>query len=90
MHRKLDAEGTSFSALLDAARRELAGRYIEGSDRALTDVAALLGFAAPSAFSRWYRSRFGLSAARRRAAAAGPRRPAPMHPAPAAVHRRSR
>lgn len=90
VHRKLDAEGTSFSALLDAERRELAGRYIEGSDRALTDVAALLGFAAPSAFSRWYRSRFGLSAARRRAAGARPRRPAPMHTAPAAVHRRTR
>ena len=36
VHRKLETEGTSFSALLDAGRRALAGRYIEGSSRPLT------------------------------------------------------
>ena len=66
VHRKLDAEGTSFSALLQAERHELASRYIEGSARPLTEVAALLGFAAPSAFSRWYRDSFGSSAATQR------------------------
>jgi AraC-like DNA-binding protein len=68
VHRKLEAEGTSFSALVDAERHELATRYVEGTDRPLTEVAALLGFAAPSAFSRWYRGSFGGSAARRRSA----------------------
>ena len=67
VHRRLDAESTSFSALLDAERRELAGRYIEDSDRPLTEVAAQLGFSAPSAFSRWHSASSGISAARRRA-----------------------
>ncbi len=67
VHRKLQAAGTSFSALLEAERCELARRYIDGTDRPLTEVSALLGFAAPSAFSRWYRGSFGDSAARRRA-----------------------
>lgn len=67
VHRKLDAEGTSFSALLDAERRELAARYVEGSERPLTEVAAQLGFTAPSAFSRWHTASTGVSAARRRA-----------------------
>jgi AraC-like DNA-binding protein len=67
VHRKLDAEGTSFSALVEAERRELATRYVEGTDRPLTEVAALLGFTAPSAFSRWHATSFGSSAARRRA-----------------------
>lgn len=70
VHRKLEAEGTTFSALLDAERRELATRYVEGTTRPLTEVAALLGFAAPSAFSRWYATSFGGSPTRRRAAAA--------------------
>jgi AraC-like DNA-binding protein len=52
VHRKLDAEGASFSALLETERRELAQGYIERSDRPLTEVAALLGSAAPSVFSR--------------------------------------
>jgi len=68
VHRQLLNEGTSFSALLDAERCALASRYVEDSNRPLTEVAALLGFAAPSAFSRWYRGSFGASAARRRAA----------------------
>ena len=69
VHRKLKDEGTSFSRLLDAERRALASRYVAGTRQPLTEVAALLGFAAPSAFSRWYRGSFGDSAARRRTAA---------------------
>ena len=68
VHRRLLAEGTSFSALLEAERRALASRYVAGTGRPLTEVAALLGFAAPSAFSRWYRGSFGRSAARQRKA----------------------
>jgi AraC-like DNA-binding protein len=74
VHRKLEAEGTSFSALLEAERRELATRYVGGTDRPLTDVSALLGFAAPSAFSRWHATSFGASAAQRRAAGRSSRR----------------
>jgi AraC-like DNA-binding protein len=70
VHRKLAAEGSSFSAIVEAVRRELAQRYVEGTEQPLLDVSGLLGFAAPSAFSRWYRAGFGQSAQRRRAAAA--------------------
>ena len=66
VHRKLLGEHTSFSTLLEAERRALAVRYVEGTDRPLTEVAALLGFSAPSVFSRWYRGSFGASAARQR------------------------
>jgi AraC-like DNA-binding protein len=69
VHRKLLGEGTTFSALLEAERRALASRYVEGTNRPLTEVAALLGFTAPSAFSRWYRASFGVSAAGRRRSA---------------------
>ena len=73
VHRHLQAEGSSFSALLDAERRALARRYVEASPRALTDVAALLGFSSLSAFSRWHTLAFGASAQRRRADAAAAR-----------------
>lgn len=68
VHRQLSAEHTSFSALLEAERQALATRYVEDTDRPLTEVAALLGFSAPSAFSRWHATSFGQSAVRRRAA----------------------
>ena len=88
VHRKLDAEGTSFSALLDAERRALATRYVEGTTMPLTDVAALLGFAAPSVFSRWYATSFGCSAMQRRSTSARQPRGRVAHPAPEPDRRR--
>ena len=67
MHRKLAAESTSFTAIVDAVRCDLAQRYVEDTERPLTDVAALLGFSAPSAFSRWHATRAGNERGRRRA-----------------------
>lgn len=66
VHRQLSREGETFSAIVDGARRELAARYVDDGGRPLSEIAALLGFSAPSAFSRWYRQRFGVSAAQRR------------------------
>ena len=60
--RALADQGHSFSALLDEVRRDLALRHVLDSDRPLTEVAPLLGFSAPSAFSRWYQAQFGRSA----------------------------
>ena len=68
VHRRLDAERTGFGAIVEAVRRELAQRYVEGTARPLLEVAQLLGFTSASAFSRWYRTSFGASAAQRRAA----------------------
>jgi AraC-like DNA-binding protein len=67
VHRQLAAEGLSFSGIVEAVRKELAQRYVEGTVQPLLEVASLLGFASASAFSRWYRDSFGSSAARRRA-----------------------
>lgn len=60
--RHLAGEGQTFSSILDAVRGELAQRYLQGSDRPLSDVAELLGFSELSSFSRWFSRRFGCSA----------------------------
>lgn len=60
--RHLAAEGTSFSALVDGVRSDLLASYLGDGARPLSEVSDLLGFAAPSAFSRWHRGRFGLAA----------------------------
>jgi AraC-like DNA-binding protein len=75
LHRYLAAEGSSFSAIVHDTRQALAERYLANERYSLTDVSELLGFAAPSAFSRWFRQRFGVSPTQWRAAA---RQPAPV------------
>ena len=67
VHRHLAREGQTFSGIVDAVRRELATRYLEDSHRTLADVSGLLGFAAPSGFSRWYRRQFNAQPSQRRA-----------------------
>lgn len=64
--RRLAAEGTDFSAILDGVRIELAQSYVDGGDRPLTDIADILGFSALSAFSRWHVQWFGESPTARR------------------------
>lgn len=63
--RRLAGEGTTFSALVDRLRSELLARYLDDRSRPLSEVAALLGFSAPSAFARWHRQRFGVAASSR-------------------------
>ncbi len=58
VHRRLANEGETFSGVIDAVRRELADRYLGSRDRSLAEVSSLLGFAAPSGFTRWYRRQF--------------------------------
>ena len=53
--RRLEQEGTSFSQLLEQTRRQLAMRYVEHSDLALSEVAFLLGFSQVSAFHRAFK-----------------------------------
>ena len=62
LHRRLLAEGLTFSGLLDQVRADLARRHLRESDRPLAEVAELLGFARPSSFSHWFQSLFGCSA----------------------------
>ena len=58
IHRRLAREQQTFSGLVDTVRRELAERYLKDRSRPLAEVSSLLGFAAPSGFSRWYRRQF--------------------------------
>jgi AraC-like DNA-binding protein len=69
MQRSLTDEGTSFSSLVHAIRARLAERYLAQDGHSLTEVSQQLGFDAPSAFSRWFRQHFGMSAVEWRRAA---------------------
>jgi AraC-like DNA-binding protein len=72
LQRYLADHGESFSAVVHATRARLAERYLTNAYYSLTDVSQLLGFEAPSAFSRWFRQRFGTSPTEwRRTARAG-------------------
>jgi AraC-like DNA-binding protein len=84
LHRYLDAEGLTFSALLDQVRSELVLRHLQESDLPLGEVARLLGFSAPSGFSHWFRRVFGCSvSAWRKQSDARAARPAPPGRRPA-------
>ncbi|NEW42215.1 AraC family transcriptional regulator [Nocardia cyriacigeorgica] len=61
LHRHLANAGESYSSILDAVRTEHARRAIDQGTRSLTEIAAELGFSELSAFSRWFRQRFGVS-----------------------------
>jgi AraC-like DNA-binding protein len=67
VHRRLVEEGTSFSAIVDAVRTQTVNHHIEDRKRTLTDVAEMLGFSDVSAFSRWFKRRFGRSVSQWRA-----------------------
>jgi len=58
IHRRLARGQQTFSGVVDTVRRELAERYLKDKNRSLAEIASLLGFAAPSGFSRWYRKEF--------------------------------
>lgn len=60
--RHLAAEGTTFTAVVDGVRRDLLSGYLKDGARTLAEVSDLLGFSAPSAFSRWHRNQFGIAA----------------------------
>jgi transcriptional regulator GlxA family with amidase domain len=68
VQRRLADQGRSFSDLVNELRVELARRHVVQGTRPLTDVAALLGFAALSGFSRWYQQQFSCSPSQARAA----------------------
>jgi len=53
---KLKAEGTTYQALLDSTRKQLATAYLEDRKLSLAEIAFLLGFADQSAFNHAFRS----------------------------------
>jgi len=67
VHRRLEAEGTTFTAIVDAVRTDMVEHHIEDRRRPLSDFAEMLGFSDISAFSRWFKRRFGRSVSQWRA-----------------------
>ena len=82
LQRYLTAEGNSFSSIRHATRAQLAERYLPNDRYSLTEVSRLLGFGAPSAFSRWFHERFGASPRAWREAT----RPPGQHRSPGGAH----
>lgn len=73
LHRHLAAEGTTFTQIVDTTRAGLAERYLASSRYPMTEISHLLGFAAPSAFTRWFGTYFGDSPTQWRRASRGGR-----------------
>jgi AraC-like DNA-binding protein len=71
VHRRLAAEGKSFSQLMEQTRRELASWQLNHGDRPLSEVAGMLGFSSLSTFSRWFRQSFGMQPSEYRRQAQG-------------------
>jgi AraC-like DNA-binding protein len=69
LYRRLAAAGLDFSALTQSVRQDLAMMYVRGSRTPFTEIAALLGYAELSAFSRAFKRWTGSSPAACRAAA---------------------
>ena len=62
INRRLASEGQSYFSILDAVRKDMVTSFVEKGQRPLNEVAVMLGFSGLSAFSRWFRNRFGRSA----------------------------
>lgn len=60
--RRLASEGTQFHALVDQHRTYVVQQCLLEPSKTMTQISALLGFSAPSAFSRWYKHQFGVNA----------------------------
>jgi|1186.fasta_scaffold126699_1 AraC-like DNA-binding protein len=80
--RRLAQEHQQFSSIVDDTRAAMAQRYLTADRLSLTDISYQLGFAAPSAFSRWFRHRFGTSPSRWRQEAQERALGAPGRPLP--------
>jgi len=66
LNRRLRAEGTRFQKLLDEARLEAACQLLDIAHIPITEIAASLGYAETSAFSRAFRRWSGVTPVQRR------------------------
>ena len=55
LHRRLQTEQTTFGAIMNTLRQELAQQYIQDSHLSLSEVSFLLGFSEVSSFSRAFK-----------------------------------
>ena len=61
LRRKLTLEGTSFQSIKDSIRRDLAIHYLNQAHLPISQIARLLGYSEPSAFTRAFREWTGES-----------------------------
>jgi len=61
LQRQLESAGTSFTALVEEVRRDLAVRYMSNPSYPIGRVSALLGYAHQGAFTVWFTSRFSMT-----------------------------
>lgn len=61
LRRHLNAQQQSFTGIVHETRARMAERYLHNERYSLTEVSQQLGFAAPSAFTRWFQQQFGKS-----------------------------
>lgn len=59
LQRRLTAEGVSFQALVDDARRDAAARLLRESPLSIGEVAYLIGYSEPAPFHRAFKRWFG-------------------------------
>ena len=64
LQRQLEQVGENFQSLVNDVRREQATRYLSGQTHSILQIAALLGFAETSVFSRWFSTQFGMPPSR--------------------------
>jgi AraC-like DNA-binding protein len=67
LRRRLEDEGTTFTDLVDDVRRDLAERYLRDSQRSISEIASLLGFAHAPAFHKAFRRWKGVTPREHRA-----------------------
>ncbi|MFI6216726.1 AraC family transcriptional regulator ligand-binding domain-containing protein [Nocardia brasiliensis] len=85
LQRALAAEGTTFTAVLDAARRDITYRLLCETERPISEITSLIGLGEQSALTRATRRWFGATPLQIRRAAQARR----GGPAPARLERRS-
>jgi AraC-like DNA-binding protein len=61
LQRKLREEGTTYKAVLEETRRDLAKRLIEDEELSLSDITYMLGFSEVSSFSRSFKRWTGMA-----------------------------
>ncbi len=61
MQRRLAQAGTTFDALRDAVRADIAMKYLTQSSLQLSQISDILGYAQPSVFSRAFKRQYGRS-----------------------------
>jgi AraC-like DNA-binding protein len=67
LHRKLAADGLTFSEMMNHTRREAAQSLLSRNDRSFQVIAEMLGFSSLSAFAHWFRRQFDCTASDYRA-----------------------